>query len=419
MHWGVVEAAASAYERVGLPEGQFHLTQAALYLATCPKSNSALAFFDALDAVETEEAEVPTHLRDANRDKHSFGHGKGYKYPHAFREHWVAQQYLPGTLKGRIFYQPTGQGYEGTIQSEVIRRREEQLDRMLDEAPETLSFSPGDKERDRWIRRVQGSSASRSKLLKVLTESLQITRSDRILLAPLRWNQLFWELFRMVPEGGLTAISDREDYRNLVEFSMESLPESERPLVVNHSLDTLQWLEHPDLLSLTWEHVVLDGILKLGEGLLPQKLQEKLAPNGWITGCLPLPGAGSRISEILKERMEVELYSQVVEAEELFYAKRAPQPRREELEKIPDLELMEWTLFRAKESLSPTSQWLSAWLKDQSGSWFHYVSRNLSQGDAAVVRSLLQQEKLPSSIPWTRVWLIYRLHRRAAVLRET
>ncbi|WP_028580910.1 AAA family ATPase [Desulfogranum japonicum] len=413
---GVVEAAASAFDRVGLPEGQFHLTQAALYLATCPKSNSALAFFDALDAVEAEEAEVPNHLRDANRDKHSFGHGKGYKYPHAFREHWVAQQYLPGTLKGRIFYQPTSQGYEGTIQTDVIRRREEQLDRMLEEVPETLTFSPDDKERDRWIRRVQGTSASRNKLLQALTKDMHVSRSDRILLAPLRWNQLFWELFRKVPEGGLTTISDQEDYRNLVEFSMESLPESERPLVVDHSLQDIRWLEHSALQPLTWEHIVLDGILEQGGELLPEKLQGKLSPNGWISGCLPLPGAGSRMSEVLKDRVEEELFSQIAEAEELFYAERAPLPKREELASLDKLELVEWTLFSAKESLSPDMQRLSAWLKDQPGSWFHYLSQNLSKDAASTIRGLLKPEKLPSSIPWTRVWLIYRFRLKPVLL---
>ena len=60
----VVQAAAAAFDRVGLPEGRFHLTHAALYLATAPKSNSALGFFDALKAVEEEESgEVPNHLK--------------------------------------------------------------------------------------------------------------------------------------------------------------------------------------------------------------------------------------------------------------------------------------------------------------------------------------------------------------------
>ena len=74
----VVDACWSLFERIGLPEGQFPLTQAALYLATAPKSNTALSFFDALALVQQErEADVPNHLKDGNRDKEGFGHGEG------------------------------------------------------------------------------------------------------------------------------------------------------------------------------------------------------------------------------------------------------------------------------------------------------------------------------------------------------
>ncbi|HPE89821.1 MAG TPA: AAA family ATPase, partial [Spirochaetales bacterium] len=112
---GVVASCAEAYERIGLPEGQFLLAEAALYLATAPKSNSALAYFDALAAVEAERAEVPDHLKDANRDAEGLGHGAGYLYPHAYRSHWTAQQYLPDSLKGAVFYQPGSLGHEARV----------------------------------------------------------------------------------------------------------------------------------------------------------------------------------------------------------------------------------------------------------------------------------------------------------------
>ena len=93
-----------------------------------------------------QEAEVPAHLRDANRDKEGFGHGEGYLYPHAYRDHWVAQQYLPDALQGRVFYQPGGLGHEAKVKVEVERRREAQLAAMLEGgegfgAVETLTFT--------------------------------------------------------------------------------------------------------------------------------------------------------------------------------------------------------------------------------------------------------------------------------------
>lgn len=131
----IVEGCARAFDRVGMPEGRYFLAHAALYLATAPKSNSSMAFFDALAAVEKESAEVPNHLRDSSRDAEGFGHGSGYLYPHAYRDHWVAQQYLPDTLMGRVFYTPSTQGYEGGIRDGVLSRRELQIAAIL-EKPE-------------------------------------------------------------------------------------------------------------------------------------------------------------------------------------------------------------------------------------------------------------------------------------------
>ncbi|NER80871.1 MAG: AAA family ATPase, partial [Leptolyngbya sp. SIO1D8] len=78
----VVTSCATAFDRVGMPEGRYSLVQATLYLDTAAKSISIMAFFDALSTVEKEQQEdVPLSLRDANRDKHGFGHGQGYLYP--------------------------------------------------------------------------------------------------------------------------------------------------------------------------------------------------------------------------------------------------------------------------------------------------------------------------------------------------
>ncbi|MDO9545906.1 MAG: AAA family ATPase [Pelolinea sp.] len=112
----VASAAASAYEYVGLPEGVYPIVEATLYLATAPKSNSALGYFQAAKLIEEEGAKpVPIHLMDANRDAKGFGHGQGYKYPHDYPNHFTDQQYLPDAVKGKKFYNPTDEGYEARI----------------------------------------------------------------------------------------------------------------------------------------------------------------------------------------------------------------------------------------------------------------------------------------------------------------
>ncbi len=86
----VANAAANAYEFVGLPEGIFPIVEATLYLSTAPKSNSVMAYFDIVKRMEAEGmGQVPIHLMDSNRDAKGFGHGKGYLYPHSFEGHFV------------------------------------------------------------------------------------------------------------------------------------------------------------------------------------------------------------------------------------------------------------------------------------------------------------------------------------------
>jgi len=123
----VTNAAAQAYEFIGLPEGIYPIVEAVLYLATAPKSNSAGAYFKAYDVIEKSgRTGVPTHLKDASRDGKALGHGKGYKYPHAHPDHFMPQQYLPDSLLGTYFYKPSTQGYEPEIQDRLARWREAQ-----------------------------------------------------------------------------------------------------------------------------------------------------------------------------------------------------------------------------------------------------------------------------------------------------
>lgn len=112
----VASAAAQAFEFIGLPEGMYPIAEATLYLATAPKSNSVGAYYKALDEIQNQGAgAVPTHLMDGSRDARGLGHGKGYEYPHSHEGHFIPQQYLPTSLQGRHFYEPSRQGYEAEI----------------------------------------------------------------------------------------------------------------------------------------------------------------------------------------------------------------------------------------------------------------------------------------------------------------
>lgn len=229
----VVESCAAAFDRVGLPEGRYHLAHAALYLATAPKSNSSLAFFDALSSIEKEDTEVPNHLRDGNRDAEGFGHGAGYIYPHTYREHWAAQQYLPDPLVGRVFYTPSVQGYEGRIREEVLTRRELQIAAIMEEPAnpgEMLTFSPGGKNRDEWTRRLDsGKSASLLSIRNNLMDRAGILRHYRVLIAGADDGLLVWEAGRRAPEGLAAGLCRSEQAKLILEQYAASLDEMDRP----------------------------------------------------------------------------------------------------------------------------------------------------------------------------------------------
>ena len=141
----VAAAAAQAFDFIGLPEGVYPIAEATLYLATAPKSNSAGAYFKALELIEKEgTGPVPIHLMDASRDAKGLGHGVGYQYPHMFPGHFTPQQYLPTRLLGTTFYEPSDQGYEAKIAERLAAWRKLQVEKLQtkDEHDDTAADSP-------------------------------------------------------------------------------------------------------------------------------------------------------------------------------------------------------------------------------------------------------------------------------------
>lgn len=117
----VAVAAAQAVERIGMPEAQIILSQAVLYVATAPKSNSATnAIFEATQAVKEYKATVPVHLQDSHyKGSAKLGHGIGYEYAHDFPKHFSRQQYLPDEIKDKVFYRASDNGYEKQIKKHM------------------------------------------------------------------------------------------------------------------------------------------------------------------------------------------------------------------------------------------------------------------------------------------------------------
>jgi len=126
----VAVSAAQAVERIGMPEAQIILAQAVTYIATAPKSNSAVcAIGAAMNAVgEQKHMPVPAHLQDGHyKGAAKLGRGQGYQYAHDYPNHYVKQQYLPDGMAGETFYHPSENGYERKIQEhmEILKKQVE------------------------------------------------------------------------------------------------------------------------------------------------------------------------------------------------------------------------------------------------------------------------------------------------------
>jgi len=122
----VVVSALHAFQIIGFPEGDLALAQAAVYLATAPKSNALYKAYEEVkrDIGETGYLPVPLHIRNAPTTlMRKLGYGKGYKYAHNFPQGFVNQQYLPDDLKGRVYYLPLKRGYEAIIKERLEKWR--------------------------------------------------------------------------------------------------------------------------------------------------------------------------------------------------------------------------------------------------------------------------------------------------------
>ncbi|HSN75353.1 MAG TPA: AAA family ATPase [Anaerolineae bacterium] len=423
-----VVAAAEAFDRVGLPEGRFHLTLATLHLATAPKSNSAMGFFAALEAVEQErEAEVPTHLRDASRDKEGFGHGEGYLYPHAFRDHWVAQQYLPAAMQGKVFYQPGDTGREAAIKGEVERRREAQLAAMVEGEgvgpPEVLTFT-GDvagRARDQWLQRTISGAGQRLAVQRErIMQAARLQRHHLALDLNAGSGLLTWEALRRTPEGGIVALARTPQDADALRQQAARLPEIERPTILQGDLDALPTLLGSDsLTSDTLTSVPLSFDALLGRNALtrhPDKpaaarlLASLLSEHGHISLAETVPAHTQRLYRLVDlAALGGELAGRVVEAEEAIY-RQADDPLVNWDEGSLRLAFeaaglaVQVSVERERSEVQVTPALLARWFTPAGGgerpSYVDRLRQRLDASECALVETAFRQQLANRAVPW-------------------
>jgi putative ATPase len=191
---------------------------------------------------------VPSHLRDANRDGAAFGDGVGYRYPHAYAEHWVAQQYLPGSLQGQVFWQPGPLGWEGERRERLQQRRAAQLAAAAETAldrPDLLSSSPEDPLLERWLQRQAAAEGERlDQLRRRFWKDAPIGRLDRVLV--LEAHSLLWALdpLQAAGEGEVVITVAAAEQRQRLEAQLQVLDALQRPRLLEVAPEDPAGLTH-------------------------------------------------------------------------------------------------------------------------------------------------------------------------------
>ncbi|MBN2035259.1 MAG: AAA family ATPase [Chitinispirillaceae bacterium] len=302
---GIVIDCACAFDYVGLPEGRYHLAHACLYLATAPKSNSSMAFFDAIKTVSEEAADdVPDHLRDASRDGDGFGHGQGYLYPHAYRDHWVAQQYLPSSLQGKLFFQPSDQGYEKSIMERVAQKREAQLEAMIEEdVSSPLAVQAHDAPMAGsgvWLERTLSRRGEQlGRVRQILLDEAAITRASLVLDLHARTGLLTFEALRRAPEGSVWTLAHDDRAAATVQAAARGMDLLKQPQVVRTSLDGFD----KDLKAAAGKNVRFDRIIgrnvltrEKDKTKLVRRCRALLVHDGVIVLAETVPSEGQRLA---------------------------------------------------------------------------------------------------------------------------
>ncbi len=412
----VVSGCAQAFDRIGLPEGQYPLAQAALYLATAPKSNRVLGYFDALAAVEQErEGEVPNPLKDGNRDKEGFGHGAGYVYPHAYREHWVAQQYLPGDLQGQVFYQPSDQGYEAQIRTQTARRREAQLAALMEGerpgAPEALSYGPQDSAQERWLQRTLSQAGEYlAQVRDRLFEKTQIQRHHVILDVNAGSGLLTWEALRQIPEGGVYAYVQTEAEAASLTEQAQGLKELRRPIVLAGEVSQIVEAFAQDS-EVRFDWIV--GRNGLGQALnkdvIALQLMALLQPQGQIVLAETIPRRGQRLYDLVQQG-DPKLLARWVKAEEKIFDPEVGDPRLNwDIDEVLNAFQragcsVRFEIEQVSVPIYITPKVLERWFISGADppSYSDRLRKTLSKKDVEQVQSLVSQHLLRQTANWNR-----------------
>ena len=420
----IVNSCAETFDRIGMPEGRYPLAQATLYLATAPKSNSVMGFFDAIATVQKEQvSDIPAHLKDPNRDKEEFGHGADYQYPHAYREHWVEQQYLPDFLQGKQFYDPSEQGYEKQIKDRVLQRREAQIaafsEGINDHRLEILTYGKTDRATEQWLQRTLSETGQQlGEIRDRLFSNLTIQRHDVILDLNAGNGLLTWEALRRSPEGGVYSMVQSINDQNNLAAQAARLDEVQRPQILRCEPTDLTAQLNKIAPEITFDQIIGRNVFMGAKDkqAIAAELKLLLTNKTSLRLVETIPCLGQRLYKLLElETLDSKLTEKLMIAEEAIY-------------KNPDDAMVNWdattlqTIFakldlacELRQEIQTTQIYISQqlikrWFTPQNAkrpAYIDHLSATLTDPEIQQIRRLFERQLQNQRVTWhsTMLWI--------------
>lgn len=394
----VVMSCAQAYDYIGMPEGAFPLSQACLYLATAPKSNSAMALFDARKAVETEDKadDIPNPLRDASRDREGFGHGEGYLYPHAYRDHWVNQQYLPDNLRGKVFYTPSNQGYEAKIAAQVQKRREIQI-ASYSMAKENSTFLYNDVG---WYERTFSQNDNYAENIRhTIFEIADIKPSDLVLdINCGSHGFLSLEAARLAHESGVWAYALNKDEGENLQSYTDKLSYFAKPNVVCGNISEIN-----EKINANFDCIIGRNVLSLfGDDYYAEfakSLNTLLEKDGRIVFCQYLPKESTLLSGFIKGKLaEIAHKAELEVLDKTMLGRFSPESFSQVLTNSGFKVNFSTKCFPVRRKI--THDLFENWFRNDENSFGSALKKNTSEKDFAKIKENLRFALISAETEW-------------------
>lgn len=413
---------AKAYDYVGLPEGRYHLAHACLHLCNAPKSNSLMGFFDAIATVNDQNENndsVPNHLKDKSRDGKHLGHGKGYQYPHAYQDHWVAQQYLPNGLANKVFYQPSQQGDEKRVYQQIQARREITWAVLLEKQHQEISLSRNDPSfHHEWEQ--QSLDNFEQQMLwcrNLLIELSQIKRDDLILDFHAGSGLLTLEASRHVKEGGVHAITWTEKESDTLEKTTANLNKFDSPQIYQCSKGQLP--QEDEFKSTVFNKVffrhVWDQGVSIEESL--KELQPQIKSDGLLISYDYIFSEEQTLSQtlmpLIKQDDETQLLDQLKKFE-ISYSSlevNTSKIKKDSLLKIPhDWKLLDTQVHALEIKKVFSKKLIQKWFS-KSSLFGRHLHKNYETQNIELIQNLCLKYLIETTINWKKTVLIHCLQR--------